>query len=879
MQLVLTARGVTGGEHRPVDQAVPTNTLLGRLQADIRANRPPPGAPLAGEEDQRPVLDPADRSLQIHACHGRSRQVEVVRDALLHLLAADPTLEPRHVIVMCPDIDTFAPLIHAAFGPDDPMAAVDRDAAAGSGTGLPQLRVRLADRSVRQTNPLLAVASQLLTLAGARVTASEVLDLASRPPVARRFGFDQDELSTLELWVADTGVRWGLDAEHRRPWALERVAANTWAAGLDRILLGVAMAEGDGRTYGGTLPYDGVPSSAVDLAGRFAELVQRLTITLDRLTSPQPVSAWVDALVAGTELLAVSAPPDNWQHEQLRRVLAEVANQATPPTSVGADTTTPHRGLDRQVDLSLAEVRDLLDSRLQGRPTRANFRTGDLTVCTLVPMRSVPHRVVALLGLDDGAFPRHPHTDGDNVLLAAPRVGDRDPRSEDRQLLLDAVLAATEHLVVTYSGRDERTNRARPPAVPVAELLDAVDATVRLPDGTAGRERVVVHHPLQPFDARNFTPGKLGCSEAWSYDRVQLAGSRAAIQQTPPGPWLSGPLPSLDEPVVELDHLVRFVEHPVQAFLRRRLGLYLSDGADQLEDALPIDLDALEKWGVGDRLLHASLAGTDPDRAAAAEKARGLLPPGRLADGVLAGIQTEVDGLAAVIAALGFASGPADSLDIRLDLPGDRTLIGTVANRRGGPDAGAPNTILVCTYSRLGAKQRLGAWVRFLALSAARPELDASVITVGRGQAANHAPQVARLGSLAPTEPERRRRALEELAVVLDLYDRGLRAPLPLACKTSAAWAEARYRGQDEGEAYNQADQKWADSKFPGEISDVEHRYVWGPDRPLRSLLEETAAADEGGAGWPVSGRSRFATLAGRLWYPLLDHEQLGPAP
>src|SRR5262249_22773235 len=159
----------------------------------------------------------------------------------------------------------------------------------------------------------------------------------------------------------------------------------------------------------------------------------------------------------------------------------------------------------------------------------------------------------------------------------------------------------------------EHTNRTRPPAVPVAELLDTVDATVRLDDGRPARHQVVVDHPLQPFDPRNFSTGELCRDEAWSYDRVHLAGAPALAHQAPAGPRLPGPLPPLNEPVLQLDDVVRFVQHPVQAFLRRRLGLYLSDRADELQDALPVDLDSLEKWGVGDRLLQARLAGTDPD--------------------------------------------------------------------------------------------------------------------------------------------------------------------------------------------------------------------------------------------------------------------------
>ena len=153
----------------------------------MRADRPPPGAPLPGEPDARPLLDPGDRSVQVHACHGRARQVEVLHDAILHALDADPTLEPRDVIVMCPDIETFAPLIQATFGAGEAAGEEDEPDPLPAGTRPPDLHVRLADRSLRQTNPVLGVVATLLELASGRVTASQVLDLADREPVRRRF--------------------------------------------------------------------------------------------------------------------------------------------------------------------------------------------------------------------------------------------------------------------------------------------------------------------------------------------------------------------------------------------------------------------------------------------------------------------------------------------------------------------------------------------------------------------------------------------------------------------------------------------------------------------------------------------------------------------
>ena len=302
-----------------------------------------------------------------------------------------------------------------------------------------------------------------------------MLDLAGRDPVRRRFRFSDDDLYRLEEWVNGAFVRWGFDAAHRSSFQLEGIAANTWQAGLDRILLGVTMAEERQRLFGDTLPLDDVDSGDIDLAGRLAEFLERLQGRLDALAGFRPVAEWAATLAELSDSLVATTPGDAWQRAQLKAVLDELVGEATEDEVASA------------VDLSCDDVRSILSERLRGRPTRANFRTGHLTVCTLVPMRSIPHRVVCLLGLDDGSFPRHIERDGDDLTARHPRVGDRDARSEDRQLLLDALLAAQDHLVVTYSGRDERTNLRRPPAVPVGELLDVVERTVRTPTGPCPR--------------------------------------------------------------------------------------------------------------------------------------------------------------------------------------------------------------------------------------------------------------------------------------------------------------------------------------------------------------------------------------------------------
>ncbi|WP_433274348.1 exodeoxyribonuclease V subunit gamma [Pseudonocardia xinjiangensis] len=801
--------------HHPLPD--PPATLLGRLQHDLREDRPP-----TGESPPRPD----DRSVQVHSCHGPDRQVEVLREVVLGLLEADATLEPRDVLVMCPDIETFAPLISASFG------LGDREAPGAETHPGQQLQVRLADRALRQVNPLLDTVAQLLELADARLSASQLLDLLGSTPVRRRFRLDDTDLDRLRELVVRSGVRWGLDAPHRAPFHLDGFPQNTWSAGLDRLLLGVTMAGGSGEQewLGTALPMEEVDSGDVERIGRLAEFVDRLATVLSRLAGEHTLDEWVAALVGGLDALTDTTATDAWQAAQARGELADAARAAGPHAAV--------------VPLGLADVRGLLGEQLRGRPTRANFRTGTLTVATLVPMRSVPHRVVCLLGLDDGVFPRAGVPDGDDVLARDPLVGERDPRSEDRQLLLDAICAATEHLVVVHSGADERTGARRPPAVPLGELLDAIEATA----GAGAREHVVVRHPLQPFDARNFTAAALAAPGPFSFDRAELAGARSAAgPKSSARPFVTGPLPPVERPVVTLDELVTFLEHPVKEFLRQRVGLSLFAGEDDPSDALPVDLDGLATWAIGNRLLHDRLAGHDLDHCRQAEWRRGELPPGALGDAVLTRVLDDVEPLVAAAAPL--RVGEAQDRDVDVSLPGGIRVVGTLGGLHG-------TVLLRVEFSRLAPKQRIRAWVRLLALTASTAE-PWTAVTIGRG---------TRFGlsraSAGPLDPAQ---ATDVLAELVELHRAGLREPLPLPTVAAHTYATVRRGGADAAAALEEALRKWT-SGAGAEQADDAHVRVWGR-APGPGVL--TAP------GGPGSEPTRFGALAMRLWAPLLTAEDV----
>ena len=813
--------------------------LLGWLHDDLRANAEPDAETRAAR-----VLDPADRSVQVHACHGAARQVDVLREVLVGLLEDDPTLEPRDILVMCPDIEAFAPLVEAGFG----LADLPGDRPGHPGH---RLRLRLADRALASTNPLLSVAATLTELAGGRVTATEVLDLATAEPVRRRFGFSDDDVAQLGVWVEQAGIRWGVDAAHRRSYDLD-LADNTWASGLSRILLGAAVAEheaGEHRVVGDTLPVDGVSSGDIDLAGRFAEYVDRLRTFVEAADTARTVGQWVRALAGGVHGITSVGTRDLWQQAQFDRELARIADSAGAPGPAGpADDA--EAGDRAATGLLLADVRQLLAQRLGGRPTRANFRTGTLTVCTMVPMRSVPHRVVCLLGLDDGVFPRSSSVDGDDVLARHPMTGERDVRSEDRQLFLDAIMAATETLVVTYTGANEHTGAERPPAVPLGELLDALDTTAANDDGRTVRDHVVVHHPLQPFDARNLEAGALVPGRPFSFDRAALDGAAAARRpRVPVTRLVTAPLPPAARDDVALTDLHAFLAHPVRAFLRQRLDVTAPLEADETLDAIPITLDGLQTWSIGDRLLDQVLAGVNPFTAAHAERLRGVVPPGPLGQRTLTDVDARLRPI--VRSALGLRQGEPRTLDVDIDLGGGRRLTGTVGKVWG-------NRHVTVTYSRLAAKHRLASWLDLLALSVGHPDESWTAHALGRGRAAT---TVAEAGPLD-------HRAETWLREVVDLYDRGMREPLPLPVKTACSWAEERLKG---GGQEWKAKRDWVTDRFsrtgiPGEDADPAHVQVYGEHAPFE-VLTEPARPDESWSNAP----HRLGQYALRLWGPLLD--------
>lgn len=709
-----------------------TGSLLTALQSDIRANRPP------ADGSRR-----ADGTVQIHACHGPDRQVEVLREVLCDLFETDPTLQPRDVVICCPDPAAYAPLFGASFG----LLGAD-GARLHPGHSL---RVQTAASSLTSLNPVLDVVSQVASLTVARAEAQLLIDLASATPVAKKFGFTADDLEAITELVSAAHIRWGVDRSSRERFGLGEVTQSTWLAGVDRMLTGVALSGNPPTAIDQTTPLDRVSSSDLDVIGGLAELVSRLRKCLLDFSTPAPAAVWVSRLRGVIDLLADVDHDDLWQLNHAHTELSAIADLAP----------------DRRALLSLGDVRVLLDQLLRPSRGRPNFFNGGLTVASLTDMHALPHRVICLIGIDDDHFPPRLRRDGDDLTLrgGAHRPPLFDARLIARQALLDAVLAASEKLVVITQGADPRSNEPKAPSIAILDLINA--CAVPGPAGAWQREsseedarRLVRHHSLQAYGWGNFTSAD---GPPLSFDRAAAEGARARRQprQVAPLAW-AATYPGVDESVVALDDLISFYANPAASLLRVNAGIRRTDFQPTIGDELPLSLNGLERWAVGDELVNLMVGGADPISSARALALGGKLPPAPFRAKLLNDVGRVAETLATTVR--GLIDG-ATVRDIAVEASvGRHTVVGQLRAH--------DNKLLFWRSGRLRGVHIMSAWISLLAARATNPRPLDAMLVKNDGTYVVPAPNQAA--------------ALTILGQLVHVREVGLRQVLPLPIETSA---------------------------------------------------------------------------------------------
>ncbi|MHC1699132.1 MAG: exodeoxyribonuclease V subunit gamma [Geobacteraceae bacterium] len=470
--------------------------LLELIQNDILALEGP-GEPGSAKLS----IQPEDLSLKVHCCHSPMREVEVLHDTLLGMFAALTDLAPRDILVMTPDIETYAPYISAVF-----------EGSPGGGRRIPY---SIADRSIRCDGLLTQALLAIFDLPGTRFPVTRIMEILSFPAVCASFGIDGADLDQLRSWLEELRVRWGMDEDEREREGFPRYRENSWRAGLDRLLLGYAMPD-ENALFNGILPFDDMEGDSPERAGKLVRFVEMLHDLVGKLDRQRTLAEWE---ILCREILAAFFTPREDESQELSFLNALFDSLRTLPGLTGFSEM-----------IGLPVFRSWLRTAIEHQERGLGFMTGGVTFCAMLPMRSIPFRVIVLLGMNDSGFPRQNRPTGFDLIAREPRRGDRSLRDEDRYLFLEALLSARECFVLSYTGQSIRDNAPLPPSVLVDELLEYLER--RFCDGSdAFPARLVARHRLQPFSPEYFSgEGELVSFSEDNYRAVRsrLKGVRSA---------------------------------------------------------------------------------------------------------------------------------------------------------------------------------------------------------------------------------------------------------------------------------------------------------------------------------------------------------------
>ena len=743
------------------------DSLLHQVQQAILDLEPLPADPV-----QRQPLISGDDSLRFHVAHNPQREVEILHDNLLALFeraARDGRpLAPRDVMVMVPDIQTYAPHIQAVFGrlpPDDPR----------------YLPCSIADRPARGAAPLLVALEQLLRLPESRYAAGDILDLLDTPALRRRYGVEEAGLPVLRRWIEGAGIRWGLDGAQKQTLGLPPEEQNSWRFGLRRMLLGYAV--GDGASLDGIAPYAEIGGLDAALVGPLALLLDQLDHYGQLLATPATPAQWGERL---RSLLAAmfDAGRDDDDAVLLQRLHEALEAWERACSEAGFADTLP-----------LAVVREHWLAVVDENRLSQRFLGGAVSFGTLLPMRAIPFRVVCLLGMNDGAYPRRANAP-DFDLMATPgqqRPGDRSRREDDRYLFLEALLAARDALVVSWVGKSARDNSELPPSVLVGQLRDYLAAGwVKRGQSRLSGEAIesetdpsskgdsaplfalTTGYPLQAFSPSYFDAASDARLFTYAAEWQRARQPRRETEAAPLTPWPR-------ETPLTLALLQRFLRSPAKLFYAERLGVHFSSDDDADTDHEPFALDPLENHQLTDALLRTAIHAGNEALAPAAERLheQGALPPGSFGALTLA----PMEAVAARVATRWHA------LDAHYPLTGESHALHGVAHGLSIEDAlddlrtddDGGHVCLVATASQLMPDKKL-RHDKLLTHWAAHLLANANALPVTTHIVAPDA--IVQLLPLDTADAQR------HLGALLAAFAAGLCAPLPLARKTAFAWLQ-----------------------------------------------------------------------------------------
>ncbi|MCC5796650.1 MAG: exodeoxyribonuclease V subunit gamma [Methylophaga sp.] len=736
-----------------------------------------------------------DDSLQVHSCHSAMREAEVLHDQLLNLFEQHPELSPTDVVVMTPDIESYAPAIEAVFG-SQPAARF--------------IPFSIANRGDAQQQTLIESFSTLLSLPQSRFDAETIMRLLECTAIQRQFRLDHQDLDIIRDWLRQTHIRWGLDAGDKQALGMPALDANTWRAGLDRLLLGYALPptqEEQWQLFNQQLPMPGISGDRARLVAQLSACIEQLDQFRAALKRPRTAADW--QLLLNERLRRLFAIEDENEQLQLDAILKAIDSLTEAAQQVGFEQ-----------NLSVECLRDWLDLHIELPGAEHQFMGRGLTFCDMVPMRSIPFDVVCLIGMNDNSYPRRQPKPGFDLLSSHYRAGDRSRRDDDRYLFLEALLSANKHLYISYVGASIYDNTAIPPSVLVSDFADVLNRRFKTEQGTDIWTQLLTRHPLQAFSPRYFSAQD---------DRLFSFNAEAcppAQKQSQAVQWFANPLPEAEDSwrFVSLSQLISFFSHPARFLAQQRLGINFENEDATLEVREPFALNGLDGWAIRQQMLEARLSAREIDEIKPVIQATGVLPQGAFADLLFDQQLAQVDSFTEKLQPLR-TSAPLPALSFEFDC-GAFTVTGQLEGL-------SASGLLHYRLAKMKTKDLLGLWCSHLVLNCLKPE------------GVTFESQLQCEDSYLLFKPVDDASAL--LADLLAIYWQGLHQTIPLPPLTSLSYAAAELQGASDADA--KAFKVWTSGYQLGEDADPYHQL----------LFSESPINDE------------FRALALRLYQPIWD--------
>ncbi|MCP4159227.1 MAG: exodeoxyribonuclease V subunit gamma [Deltaproteobacteria bacterium] len=710
-------------------------------------------------------VDISDNSISFHACHSESREVEILQDNILSFLDSEG-INPEDIIVMAPDIEKYTPYIHSVFNIDKLSDKI-------------KIPYSISDRTVISESRLIDAFMNILNLSSTRMEASVIISLLEVNEIMERFELTDKDLDIIRKWVKESGIRWGVDAKYREQEGLPSYNAFSWDHGLKRMLTGYAMPGDNEKMFMDILPYDPIEGGFSEILGKLSSFTKKLFGTVEIFKEKHSVIDWVEVLKDILESFLIRSD----ETEREFKMAIDTFNELTEFSEIASFNN----------EISIKIIMNYLSKSFSKKGFGGGFISSGITFCSMLPMRSIPFKVICLLGMNDNEFPASTFFSEFDLIGKYPKKGDRSKRDDDRYLLLETIMSANEKLYISYIGQSIKDNSNIPPSVVVTELLDYIEKKC------SDKEiinNLILRHPLQPFSLEYFKGDKL-----FSYSKEYYQSALSLTKEKKPLIFAKKPINDAPKEFkdINLSNLLSFFSNPSKYLLKNRVGINIQDNYLKLEDREPFDIAPLEAHILEKTVFEKIISDVDPMEYLKSAKFSGNTPVGSPGEYMIDEMFRKVSEISDKIK--DYIKISSDKTEYKLDISmGEFRVTGYLEK--------IFNKMIHFRYGKTRGKERLLAWIKHLFLNTLEEGPNESLLlelSINKNRRWDLA--LIDFGQIDDPRPY--------IMTLLNIYWNGLRSPLHFFPDSSYEYSSLLFeKGKDSDYAVKKSKERYHGSNF-----------------------------------------------------------------